>query len=240
MSDGTKAKPDSISEFGTKTVGQTTELAEGFSTNASNALGANVGASTLESAKYFQGTYANHAEALAAFIAEAGDGLMSLGYAGVTVAQNYRDGDAEQQGGMDAVDGAFRPPAGSPSLQRDRDQNQQNEADGGSATGNSPTTWTPPALNVCTPGGATTTSDGERDPFQEVQDLNDELDGADGEFDAEEKADETRENVEGPDEAPATPSPSPGPQPFLPGSTPLPTGGTPTTSFGNPSPTATP
>jgi len=203
VSDETRADADGISDFGMQTVEQTKTLADGFTSNAADVMGANVGVSGLDTAAYFQGSYANHAEALAAFIAEAGDGLMSLGYAGVTVAQNYRDGDADQQSLMDGVGAAFAPPPGTPSLQRDREEQQRNAADQGPATGDAPTAWSPPPPTgpmVCTPNGNVPAGSGEDDeptPFEEVQDVNEDIgDGAEADFNAADHADETRENVE--------------------------------------------
>ncbi|SCX45722.1 hypothetical protein SAMN03159343_1654 [Klenkia marina] len=201
MSDSTSARPDSISEFGMASIDQVQLLGNDFGNNSNGIVSANPGRSGGGMAASFQTNYQVVAQNLGSFITEAADGLTALGYAGVTVAQNYRDGDADQRGDMDGVEAAFTPGPGQPSLQSDRAAAQQSGASAGdpqAAPGSAG--WIPPSVvaaqeeesEVCE-------APSDDSAWAQVEELNDQLGTSESEFtpsDDEEHAEEVNERAD--------------------------------------------
>ena len=95
---------------------------------------ANLGASGMQEGVWAAGTHAAALDAVQQFLAETADGLQSLAWVAVTVAENYRFGDADQAAGMAGVDAAFRPAPGQPSLATQRAEVAAATAAGAAAT----------------------------------------------------------------------------------------------------------
>jgi hypothetical protein len=81
---------------------------------------ANLGASGMQEGAWAAGSHAAALDAALQFLSETADGLQSLAWVAVTVAENYRFGDADQAAQMAGVDAAFRPAPGQPSLATER------------------------------------------------------------------------------------------------------------------------
>jgi hypothetical protein len=121
MAEGTRARPDSISDFGMQTMQQSQDLMSGFD-KMIDAVAASsaVGASGMPEAARLQGTYSAALAAAAQFAQGATDGLTALSYASISIAQNYREGDASQQQEMNGVEAAFAVGPDTRSLQSQR------------------------------------------------------------------------------------------------------------------------
>ncbi|MCO7222086.1 hypothetical protein [Klenkia sp. PcliD-1-E] len=125
MSEGTFARPDQISDFGKKTVEQSQDLTSGLSSSMTGVMSANIGGSGFTEAALARSRYSSLAASVLQLTQDAARGLTALGYAGITVAQNYREGDSEQQVLMNGVDAAFTPAPGQDSIGRQVAQAQQ-------------------------------------------------------------------------------------------------------------------
>ncbi|MEI4270330.1 hypothetical protein TEK04_01220 [Klenkia sp. LSe6-5] len=183
MSDSTSARPDSISDFGMASIEQVTLLGDDFGNNVSSITAAGPGRSGGGMAASFRESYQVVAQNLGSFMTDAADGLTALGYAGITVAQNYRDGDAAQRDQMGGVQAAFTPGPGQPSLQGDRAAAQQAGASGGDpAAAPGSAGWIPPSVAA----GQTTRDDDRTTPSptvqSEIDELNDQLGTSESEF----------------------------------------------------------
>ncbi|SDF97786.1 hypothetical protein [Klenkia brasiliensis] len=128
MSEGTFARPDKISDFGKQTAEQSQDLTSGLSSSMTGLMSANIGGSGFPEAALARSRYGSLAEASLRFVQDTAQGLTALGYAGITVAQNYREGDSEQQVLMDGVDAAFTPAPGQDSIARRAARAQQDAA----------------------------------------------------------------------------------------------------------------
>jgi hypothetical protein len=187
MSDSTSARPDSISDFGMTSIDQVKLLGDDFGNNSAGVVGANPGRSGGGMAVSFATSYQVVAQNLGSFITDAADGLTALGYAGVTVAQNYRDGDAAQRNQMDGVEAAFAPGPGQPSLQSDRAAAAQAAATAPADPEAVPGSegWIPPsvvAAQAQTDDDDVCTVPSPDSAAAQVQDLRDEVGSGESEF----------------------------------------------------------
>lgn len=113
MGDSTDVDVPAILAFAGAVQTQATEQSQ---VSLGPALLANLGASGMQEGVWAAGSHTAALDAAQQFLAETVDGLQSLAWVAVTVAENYRFGDAEQADQMAGVDAAFAPPPGQPSI----------------------------------------------------------------------------------------------------------------------------
>ncbi len=114
--DGTDVRPDSVSDFGRKSLEEAKSLQNGTGSATGTIASARPAMSGLAEAVGFAGTYSTSAQALFQFSQEAVTGLQALGDGGITIADNYRNADLSQAQQMNSVTDAFNPAAGTPSI----------------------------------------------------------------------------------------------------------------------------
>jgi len=119
-SDGTDVSPDSVSDFGKKSLDQAKAFMSGTGDSIGSIGSARPGASGMAEAASFAAAHSRNVQAMGMFAKDAATGLQALGYGGLTIADNYRNADISQAAQMKSVDAAFNPGAGTPSIASDR------------------------------------------------------------------------------------------------------------------------
>lgn len=123
--EGTDVRPDTVSDFGKRCITGAESLTKGAGSALGGVGSAKPGMSGIDEGISFADSYGASVAALGRFSQDAITGLQALGYGGITIAQNYRAADLSQAQEMRAVDAAFNPKGGTPSLASQRAAGQQ-------------------------------------------------------------------------------------------------------------------